>query len=170
LYDQLPDQVAQRGLGSPIYYGDQISTYLYANDQWKVTPNLTVNLGLRWEFTSVPYSERLQSLNSISNVPGLITFAEPQPQYKNFGPRIGVAYSPGTSGKTSIRAGFGINYDVLYDNIGILNLPPQYSTTVDLLTFNPTNIGGTSWRTAGLSQTSQPVRSPRRKRVLQRQP
>jgi outer membrane receptor protein involved in Fe transport len=150
LYDQLPDQVAQRGLGSPIYYGDQISTYLYANDQWKVTPNLTVNLGLRWEFTSVPYSERLQSLNSISNVPGLITFAEPQPQYKNFGPRIGVAYSPGTSGKTSIRAGFGINYDVLYDNIGILNLPPQYSTTVDLLTFNPTNIGANFLANGGI--------------------
>lgn len=140
LYDLLPDQVAQRSLGSPVYYGDQISTYLYANDQWKANRHLTVNLGLRWEFTSVPYSERLQPLNSISNVPGLITFSEPKPQYKNFGPRIGVAYSPGESGKTSIRAGFGMNYDVLYDNIGILDLPPQLSTTVDLLTFNPTNI------------------------------
>jgi hypothetical protein len=140
LFDLLPDQVAQRSLGTPVYYGDQISTYLYANDQWKMNPHLTVNLGLRWEFTSVPYSERLQPLNSISNVPGLITFSEPQPQYKNFGPRIGVAYSPGDSGRTSIRAGFGMNYDVLYDNIGILDLPPQLSTTVDLLSFNPTKI------------------------------
>ena len=140
LYDLLPDQVAQRSLGTPVYYGDQIATYLYANDQWKMNPHLTVNLGLRWEFMSVPYSNRLQSLNSISNVPGLITFSEPQPQYKNFAPRVGVAYSPGDSGKTSIRAGFGMNYDVLYDNIGILDLPPQLSTTVDLLTFNPTNI------------------------------
>jgi hypothetical protein len=127
-------------LGNPVYYGDQIATYLYANDQWKMNPHLTVNLGLRWEFTSVPYSERLQPLNSISNVPGLITFSEPQPQYKNFGPRIGVAYSPGDSGRTSIRAGFGMNYDVIIDNIGILALPPQLSTTVDLLTFNPNNI------------------------------
>ncbi|HEY7303867.1 MAG TPA: carboxypeptidase regulatory-like domain-containing protein [Bryobacteraceae bacterium] len=140
LYDVLPDQVAQRSLGTPVYYGDQIATYLYANDQWKVNPHLTLNMGLRWEFTSVPYSERLQPLNSISNVPGLITFSEPQPQYKNFGPRIGVAYSPGDSGRTSIRAGFGMNYDVIIDNIGILALPPQLSTTVDLLTFNPTNI------------------------------
>jgi hypothetical protein len=140
LYDVLPDQVAQRSLGTPVYYGDQIATYLYANDQWKMNPHLTLNLGLRWEFTSVPYSERLQPLNSISNVPGLITFSEPQPQYKNFGPRIGVAYSPGDSGRTSIRAGFGMNYDVIVDNIGILALPPQLSTTVDLLTFNPTNI------------------------------
>lgn len=140
LYDLLPDQVAQRSLGNPVYYGDQISTYLYANDQWKANRHLTLNLGLRWEFTSVPYSERLQPLNGISNVPGLITFSKPQPQYKNFGPRIGVAYSPGESGRTSIRAGFGMNYDVLYDNIGILDLPPQLSTTVDLLTFNPKNI------------------------------
>src|SRR6266513_3871767 len=38
---------------------------------------------------------------------------------------------PGTSGTTSIRAGFGISYDVLYDNIGILSLPPQLSGTID---------------------------------------
>ena len=90
LFDQLPDQVAQRSLGAPVYYGDQIATYIYGNDQWKVNPHVTLNLGLRWEFMSVPYSNRLQTLNSISNVPGLIEFNEPKPQYKNFGPRIGV--------------------------------------------------------------------------------
>ena len=37
-----------------------------------------------------------------------------------FMPRIGVAYSPGTSGKTVIRAGFGRNFDVLPDNFGLL--------------------------------------------------
>ena len=91
LFDQLPDSVAQRSLGAPVYYSDQISTYLYGNDSWKVNPHLTVNLGLRWEFTSVPYSERLQTLNNYASVPGLISFTEPQPQYKNFAPRIGVA-------------------------------------------------------------------------------
>ena len=154
LFDLLPDQVAQRSLGNPVYYGDQIATYLYANDQWKMNPHLTVNLGMRWEFTSVPYSERLQPLNSISNVPGLITFSKPQPQYKNFGPRIGVAYSPGFSGKTSIRAGFGMNYDVLYDNIGILDLPPQLSTTVDLLSFNPTNIQNNFLANGGIAPST----------------
>jgi hypothetical protein len=47
-------------------------------------------------------------------------------------PRIGIAYSPGTNGKTSIRAGFGINYDVLFDNLGLLTLPPELSTTQDV--------------------------------------
>ena len=47
-------------------------------------------------------------------------------------PRIGVACSPGTNGKTSVRAGFGINYDVLFDNLGLLSLPPQLSTTQDV--------------------------------------
>ena len=155
LFDSLPDLVAQRSLGTPVYYSDQISTYLYANDQWKVNQHLTLNLGLRWEFTSVPYSTRLQTLNSISNVPGLISFNEPQPQYKNFAPRIGIAYSPGSSGRTSIRAGFGMNYDVLYDNIGILNLPPQLSTTVDLLSFNPNGLGPNFLANGGIAPNTQ---------------
>ncbi len=155
LFDGLPDLVAQRSLGAPVYYSDQISTYLYANDQWKVNQHLTLNLGLRWEFTSVPYSTRLQTLNAISNQPGLLSFNEPQPQYKNFAPRIGIAYSPGSSGKTSIRAGFGMNYDVLYDNIGILNLPPQLSTTVDLLSFNPNGLGPNFLANGGIAPNTQ---------------
>ncbi|MBV9265124.1 MAG: TonB-dependent receptor, partial [Acidobacteriaceae bacterium] len=140
LFDNLPDSAVQRSLGHPVYYGDQIQTYLYGNDSWKVNQHLTLDLGLRWEFTSVPYSNRLQTLNDFASVPGLLSFKEPKPQYKNFAPRIGVAYSPGESGKTSIRAGFGINYDVIKDNIGILNLPPELSTTVDLLSSNPNNV------------------------------
>jgi Carboxypeptidase regulatory-like domain len=155
LTDGLPDLVAQRSLGTPVYYGDQISTYLYANDQWKINPHLTLNMGLRWEFTSVPYSTRSQPLNSISNVPGVISFNEPQPQYKNFAPRVGIAYSPGSSGKTSIRAGFGMNYDVLYDNIGILDLPPQLSTTVDLQTSNPNGLGPNFLANGGIAPSTK---------------
>ncbi len=62
----------------------------------------------------------------------LIQFREPKAQTKNFAPRIGLAYSPGTSGRTSLRAGFGLSYDVLYDNIGTLAAPPQLQTTVDV--------------------------------------
>jgi hypothetical protein len=139
LFDYTPDYLAERTTGAVTYYGDRITTGLYANDTWKVTPNLTVNLGLRWEYQSLPYTERLQTVNSIASVPGLINFAAPKAQNKNFMPRIGVAYSPGNSGRTSIRAGFGINYDVLYDNLGLLSLPPQYSITVDQGGENGTN-------------------------------
>ncbi len=57
----------------------------------------------------------------------MITFGVPQPQYKNFAPRLGFAYAPDS--KTSIRGGFGINYDVLYDNIGTTEAPPQFQST-----------------------------------------
>jgi hypothetical protein len=141
LADLTPDIEAQRGLGNVTYYGDQIALYGFVNDMWRMRPNFTVDLGLRYEYLSVPYSERLQTLNAISNVPGLLTFDEPQPQTKNFAPRIGLAYSPGTKGTTSIRAGFGMAYDVLYDNIGILQLPPQLKTTADVTNSGPASSG-----------------------------
>ncbi len=131
LYDYTPDYLAERTLGNVIYYGDRITTGLFFNDNWKISKNLTANIGLRWEYQSLPYTERLQTLNAASSVPGLITFGNPAAQKKNFMPRLGLAYSPGESGRTSIRAGFGTNYDVLYDNLGLLSLPPQDTITVD---------------------------------------
>ena len=132
LQDISPDVQAERSLGAPTYYGDQVATYFYGQDTWKVRQNLSLNLGLRYEYTTVPFGERSQKLNALASVPGLVTFAEPRAQKTAFAPRIGVAWSPGTSGTTSIRAGFGMAYDVLFDNIGTLALPPQFSTTVDV--------------------------------------
>jgi hypothetical protein len=132
LQDGTPDYLAQRSLGAPVYYGDQIQSFEYAQDTFKYRPNLTFTLGVRYELTTVPQGERSQILNSIANVPGVLTFGVPKDQKTNFAPRIGIAYSPGSSGTTSIRAGFGMAYDVIYDNIGILALPPQLSTTVDV--------------------------------------
>ena len=136
LYDYNPDYIAQRSLGGAEYYGDRVFDGFFANDSWKLKPNLTVNIGVRYEYTSVPYSEKQQTLNAISNVPGLITFGVPQPQKDAWMPRVGLAYSPGTSGKTSIRAGFGRSFDVLVDNFGLLTLPPQDTTTVDVTGLN----------------------------------
>ncbi len=131
LLDQNPDKLAERSLGNPIYYGDQIGIFWYASDSWKLRHNLTLNLGLRHEYTTIPFGERAQKLNIAASVPGLIDFSEPRAPKTNFMPRVGVAWSPGASGNTSIRAGFGMGYDVLYDNIGILSLPPQLSGTID---------------------------------------
>jgi hypothetical protein len=131
LLDYVPDYVAERTTGNFVYYGDQIQFGAFVNDSWKIKPNFTINLGVRYERTTLPYGERLQTVNAISNDPGLITFGEPKPQNLNFEPRVGFAWSPGTSGKTSIRGGFGINYDQLFDNLGILSSAPQFQQTVD---------------------------------------
>lgn len=127
LHDLAPTDFGQRSTGNFIYYGDQTAFYGYGNDTWRVTPTLTLNYGLRYEFTSVPVGMRAQSLNAAASVPGVLTFAAPKPQYKNFAPRFGINWSP--DGKTSIRAGFGLGYDVIFDNVGLLSFPPQYSAT-----------------------------------------
>ena len=132
LLDIAPDVFGERTLGEPRYYGNQTATYTYAQDTWRMRPNLSVNLGLRYEYTTPPLSAQTQTLNAISNVPGVLTFNNPGAQKNAFAPRVGVAWSPGTSGNTSIRAGFGMAYDVLFDNIAILSLPPQLTTTVDI--------------------------------------
>ena len=68
---------AQRTLGNVIYYGDQIASYNYAQDTWRMRPNFTVNLGARYEYTTVPYSMRSQTLNQVASVPGVLEFGEP---------------------------------------------------------------------------------------------
>jgi hypothetical protein len=131
LQDAVPDYLAERSNGDPVFYGDQSAIYWYVNDNWRIRPNFTLNLGLRYEYTTIPFTTRTQSLNAAASVPGLIDFAAPQAAKNNWGPRIGFAYSPGTSGRTSIRAGAGMAYDVLFDNLGLLSLPPQLSSTID---------------------------------------
>src|SRR4029453_13308802 len=86
-------------------------------------------------------SESKQTLNALSNTPSIIVpgsvnqpllFDAPRAPRNNWAPRVGFAYSPGSSGNTSIRGGFGLAYDVLYDNIGILAVPPQIGATNDV--------------------------------------
>lgn len=137
--DQVPDYFAERSVGNSTYYGNQDMFYGFANDDWRIAKNLTLNLGLRYEFTQVPLSQRKwQPLNAISDVPGLISFSAPTAQKKNFLPRIGFAWSPGTSGTTSIRGGFSMSTDVLYDNLGLLSAPPQVQQTCDVGSPSPT--------------------------------
>jgi hypothetical protein len=131
LQDAVPTALAERSNGNPIYYGDQSAVYWYVNDNWRLRPNFTLNLGLRYEYTTIPFTQRQQILNAAASVPGLIDFSTPRAPKNDWGPRIGFAYSPGSSGRTSIRAGAGIAYDVLFDNLGLLSLPPQLSTTID---------------------------------------
>ncbi len=135
LTDQVPDALAERNLGSTSYYGNQWATYLYAQDNYRIRRNVTLDLGLRWERTTVPIGMTYQTLNHVADVPGVLVFNKPATYNKAFAPKFGIAYSPGTSGNTSIRAGFGMAYDVIFDNVGSTAYPPQLSATVDAENF-----------------------------------
>ncbi|MCA1815191.1 MAG: carboxypeptidase regulatory-like domain-containing protein, partial [Acidobacteria bacterium] len=106
--------------------------------------NLTFNMGVNYSYQQVPLGARTsQALNSISTVPGLLEFRAPKTQTKNFAPKVGFAWSPdyksgllgslfGEGGKTSVRAGFSMGYDYIFDNLYILSNPPQLQQTNDV--------------------------------------
>jgi len=137
LTDIAPDNFGERSTGNFPYYGNQRAFYWYAQDQWRFTSRLTINLGVRYEYTGVPTGENAQSLNAIANAPSVgLIFGNPTAQKNNYVPRIGFAWDPKGDGKTSVRGGFSMAYDVLYDNLGILSRPPEFSSTCDV------NLGG----------------------------
>jgi hypothetical protein len=93
---------------------------LYAEDSWRVTPHLTVNYGLRYQTT---YGLFIGSDRSQADNPAYVTLqalqipvSVPHDDRTQFGPRLGLAYSPGNSGTTVIRAGFGMFYNDLAQN------------------------------------------------------
>jgi len=91
----------------------------YAQDSWRINPHLTLNYGLRYQTT---YGLFTASGRSQLENPAYLTLQQlgiplvngvPQDYRKQFAPRLGIAYSPGQSGKTVIRAGFGMFYNDL---------------------------------------------------------
>jgi Carboxypeptidase regulatory-like domain len=148
LRDIAPDQLGERSVGASAYYGDQRMLFSFVQDDWRIRPNVTLNLGLSHVYEQLPFSARQQTINSISSVPGVLVFGEPKSQKKNFAPRIGVAWSPnystgylgrifGGAGQSSIRASFQMAYDVIFDNLYILSLPPQANQTKDVGSNSP---------------------------------
>jgi hypothetical protein len=142
LLDRMPDALGERNVGGNTYYGNQQVVYAFAQDDYRLRPNLTLNLGVGYSFQGVPLGAKFQAANSIASVPGLIEFREPKAQTKNFAPKVGLAWSPdygegllgsvfGAGGKSSLRAGFSMAYDYVFDNIYILSSPPQAQQTID---------------------------------------
>jgi len=90
---------------------------LYAQDSWRATAHLTLNYGVRYQTTFGLFnaSGRSQTANpSFSLLQSLgYPAAAPHDDRKQWGPRLGIAYTPGNSGKTVYRAGFGLFYNDL---------------------------------------------------------
>src|SRR5579862_1524579 len=95
--------------------GRQTLYGLYINDDWHLRPNLTFNIGLRYEPATIPIDDKNELL-VLKTLSGPLVPTNPMwdrnATLKNFQPRLGFSWDPFRNGKTAIRGGFGI-YDVL---------------------------------------------------------
>jgi hypothetical protein len=132
LYDLPPDGVGEISAGNPFHPDGFLQHALWLNDDYRFRPNLTFNLGVRWEYVTTPVVSRYQSYSALANVPGGITFADPQPSPNEWSPRLGYAYSPGTSSLWSIRGGFSRSYNLVYGNLSDNAAPAYFQTTQDV--------------------------------------
>ena len=154
---------------SSIRYGDS-STYLrqnvwtgFAQDDWKVGPNLTLNLGLRYEYFS-PFYEKYGRIANLDIAPGYSAVARItpgtsgpysggfppgliDPDYNNFSPRVGLAWKvPYFKQSTIVRAGYGAYYDgQAYNRLAfkLAQQPPfAVSSNVNTSLTNPLSLAG----------------------------
>jgi len=122
------------------YYGRHKYAAGFVQDSWRVRPNLTINVGVRWDLMQY-WSEKYNQIPTFlpgeqsrvfPTAPvGLVYPTDPGvsntlvPGSNRFSPRLGIAYSPDQ--KTSIRAGYGIFYSVIQGNtIGVDEPQPPY--------------------------------------------
>ena len=112
--------------GNPVIPFRENDVALYFQDDWKIRPDLTLNLGLRWEFfgqaVNVLHNETVarqtgsDPLWDTSLPLSVTTFQKVPNRWKNYQPRIGFAWNPGHS-RLVVRGGYAINFDPAFYNI-----------------------------------------------------
>lgn len=143
IQDRAPTIVDLRGVGSGSFVGTNQRYYFFGQDDWKVTPNLTLNLGLRYEYVTLPRDSKLQTLNSLASIPGVLEFGVPGTDKNNFAPRVGFAYAPEFEGRlgrflfgenraSAIRGNFSTSFTEVFQNLILLQLPPQLQQESDV--------------------------------------
>ena len=151
----LPQQTSEQFGQSEHFHGNYWD--LYAQDEWKMRANLTLNLGVRYEYVS-PLTEENNRIANLGLSPGVlnpalplgrtpVTLIEPgsgglpaslvRPDRNNFAPRFGFAWKPFS--KTVVRGGYGINYNTgAFQGIAQqLALQPPFATTATNIQTTP---------------------------------
>jgi outer membrane receptor protein involved in Fe transport len=129
---------APSNIRSKSYYG-------FLQDEWRLTKRFTLNLGVRYEYNSPKEDTKGRSFSIIPGLQSKVFINAPTglvypgdsgapvgvnfPVKKNWAPRVGLAWDPQGNGKTSIRAGFGVFYDILKgeDNLQYNGQPPFFA-------------------------------------------
>jgi outer membrane receptor protein involved in Fe transport len=123
---------AARSFGVTDRHLFQKSVGLYVQDSWKVKPNFTLEAGVRWDVAGALGERDNIGANFLPDSPkadvnGFVPLSA-QPLYNvdknNFGPRIGFAWDVRKNGKTVVRAGYSLNYDLA--NFGTIAAPQTY--------------------------------------------
>ena len=149
---------------SPKYYQRMKAINVYAQDDYKLASNFTLNIGLRWELNT-PLVEKNNMLSNFNPITGTIVVAGQGGldshvydfDYDNFGPRVGFAWQPFGNAKTVVRAGFGMFYQapVIFNSMNGLStgVPFRAAQTFNSSIASPVtldnpfpaaNVGGTT--------------------------
>lgn len=156
LADFMTGNLTTLNQGSPTSWADRQTNFgVYASDVWKFSPKLTVSYGLRWEpflplhltmgavygFDQSRFDKGIRSTIYPNGPPGFYFPGDPGfpegasvfKEWKEFAPRLGLAWDPRGDGRTSIRASYGIAHDFSGSNTlnGSATSPPRaFSTTI----------------------------------------
>jgi len=126
----------------------------FAQDTWKIRPNLSLNFGLRYQLNGVPY-ETSGNLSNLLQDPSTFATGQPvvfsnvgpgtghqlyQPDYKDIEPRFGFSWDPWKNGKTAVRGGFGIFHDRVFGNeFGNVRADPPFQFVYSTFAFDTLN-------------------------------